>query len=537
MTFNVDLRDYSSTTVGIYSDIGCSTKVGDLQSATESDTFTFTNVPNGTYYVGIKTGTTASIVKAVSDEITISDEGATLTQLHAEVEGMTIVYSATFSSQATDGYTIGIYSDEDCETVVSGSVNSVEGDIVECEYTVSGYQTYFIGVKTGGGELLGTTTARPNPVISFTTTGNQQIGYKIELDQVTSGLKVWAIEYSSGTLVGSNVLASGVNMGSFTVSDSEYHYRVFINDIQDYESAFECIETSVYEIKSDETIQDKWPGMGAGKARVDVTTIYSKGYGTGLKASIYSDSACSESALVEGPYEIPTDPSADRFTVSFTHLDNGENYYFAVFDGEERVFSYPVDTLANPFTNLECDVLGNEITVNITATSNPYGWDYYCYLAEADGETQVYRVKLTDADKNITSQITFETANVQYDHDYKVIVTSNEYGPSNSHPYWVEDVNVPYIVLNITIDSSSGKLDVQVNGISTDYYSGTMGLYTDETCSTLVKDAPQQMGTNPVGSGFIMDFNQVSGTYYIGIIGKRTSSDTDTILYTEKVVT
>ena len=106
----------------------------------------------------------------------------------------------------------------------------------------------------------------------------------------------------------------------------------------------------------------------------------------------------------------------------------------------------------------------------------------------------------------------------------------------SSNPYWVEDVNVPYIVLNITIDSSR-KLDVQVKGISTDYYSGTMGLYTDETCSTLVKDAPQQMGTNPVGSGFIMDFNQVSGTYYIGIIGKRTSSDTDTILYTEKVVT
>jgi hypothetical protein len=107
----------------------------------------------------------------------------------------------------------------------------------------------------------------------------------------------------------------------------------------------------------------------------------------------------------------------------------------------------------------------------------------------------------------------------------------------SSNPYWVEDVNVPYIVLNITIDSSSGKLVAEVNAISTDYYSGTMGLYTDKTCSTLVKDAPQQMGTNPVGSGFIMDFNQVSGTYYIGIIGKRTSSDTDTILYTEKVVT
>jgi len=182
----------------------------------------------------------------------------------------------------------------------------------------------------------------------------------------------------------------------------------------------------------------------------------------------------------------------------------------------------------NPIEGVNVVLDGNKITVTVTAGSLS-SYSLSCYLTEEDG-TKLQEITLNDQTKVVTFN------NIQADHGYKVYVNTTNMTDPSSNPYWVEDVNVPYIVLNITIDSS-GKLDVLVKGISTDYYSGTMGLYTDETCSTLVKDAPQQMGTNPVGSGFIMDFNQVSGTYYIGIIGKRTSSDTDTILYTEKVVT
>jgi hypothetical protein len=215
----------------------------------------------------------------------------------------------------------------------------------------------------------------------------------------------------------------------------------------------------------------------------------------------------------------------------------GSNTYTVVINdaniSAEAVQQYEYAKVGNVVVNNPIEgvnvVLGeNKITVTVTADSLS-SYSLSCYLTEKDG-TKLQEITLNDQ----TKEVTFN--NIQADHGYKVYVNTTNMADPSSNPYWVEDVNVPYIVLNITIDSSK-KLDVQVKGISTDYYSGTMGLYTNETCSKLVKDEPQQMGTNPVGSGFIMDFNQVSGTYYIGIIGKRTSSDTDTILYTEKVVT
>ncbi len=438
VTFNVDLRDYSGTTVGVYSDVGCSIKVGDLQSATGSDTYAFTNVPKGTYYVGIKTGTTASVVKAVSDEIVISDEGATLTDLSASVQGMTINYSATFSSDATNGYTIGLYSDQDCSTSIGESVKDITGSSANYNYTVSTYQTCYIGVKTGGGELLGTTTARPNPVISFTTTGNQQIGYEIELSTMSPpNLKVWAIEYSSGALVGSNDLIPGSNEGSITVTDTNYHYRVFINDSQSYEDAYECIETSVYKFEG--TTQYIWPAMPGEKVKADIKANWKYGYGTNLKASMYSDEACT--TKVEGPYDVPA--SATGATVSFTNLENDSvthmDYYYALFDGDISVTVFLVRVPPNPFTGVECIVSGNKITVNIASQTETYDRDYYCYLTESDGETTVYRVKLTDSDKKISSSITFETAEVEYNHDYKVIVSESSYRPT--YPYWTTNVS------------------------------------------------------------------------------------------------
>ncbi len=483
VTFNVDLRDYSGTTVGVYSDIECSTKVGDLQSATGSDTYTFTNVPKGTYYVGIKTGTTTSVVKAVSDQITISDEGATLTDLSASVQGTTINYSATFSSDATDGYTIGLYSNQDCSTSIGESVKNITGSSADYFYTVSTYQTCYIGVKTGDGELLGTTTARANPVVSIITTGNQNIGYTIKLqDGAPTNLKVYAVEYESGVLVGSNALSPGSNDGSFTVpSGTSYHYRVFIGVNDTYEEAFECKETSVYKIDSDQYVLDRWPGLTDDTARMDFTIKYSYGYGTGLVANLYSDSSYKD---VVKSGEI----SADSATVSFTGLTNGTTYYVGILDGGTIVSTFNnIKTYANPFTNLECKVTGGTtITVTTNATSNPDDFHYYCYLAESDGEW-VYRVKLTDDSqpKQIASKKTFETAQVQYDHSYKVVVTANDAGPNYGRPYSIIDVQTGSQSLNDEwVEAGSASMaeghPVVTKGTLKSGITPTFSYYSDE---------------------------------------------------------
>ena len=179
----------------------------------------------------------------------------------------------------------------------------------------------------------------------------------------------------------------------------------------------------------------------------------------------------------------------------------------------------------NPIKGVEAVAEGNDIAVTVTADSLS-SYSLSCYLV---GGTEVEEKPLND------ETLVFAFSDLQLDHSYILYVNNANMSDPSSNPYWVEYVNMPYATLYIG-KNTKGGLDVRITAIGA-YYSGTIGLYTDETCSTLVKQSPEPIGTNPLSSGFEMDYNQVEGTYFIGIIGKKTPSDTDAIIYTEKVVT